>query len=80
MINLRPHHRRHIPNSLAIAAAFVLIASSIAGFETGQLNEPTGRSGLHPAKTSSSETDSIGSAVENKPRNLNIGSLLFRRG
>jgi hypothetical protein len=80
MINLLPHHRFHIPNSLALFAAFILIVSSVVGFETNQEAYSSGPENGHSMKTDSSETGSISDTVEHKSNGLNIGSLLFHRG
>lgn len=80
MINLPSHHRVQIPNSLAIAAALVLVISSIVGFDSNQEAGSSERASMPTANANSVETDSISGTVENKPRGINIGSLLFRRG
>jgi len=80
MINLLPHHRFHIPNSLAILAALLLVVSSIVGFEANREAYSSGQENGNSVKASSTETDSISDSVENKSRGLNVRSLLFRRG
>jgi hypothetical protein len=80
MINLLPHYRVHIPNSLAIAAALVLVISSVVGFKANQEVFTSGQESTHSVKTNNSETSNISDSVEPKSRGLNIGSLLFRRG
>lgn len=80
MINLLPHHRFHIPNSLAILAALLLVISSIVGFEANQEANSTSQENGISVKAGSTGTDSISDPVENKSRGINVRSLLFRRG
>ena len=76
MMNLRPHRRVQIPNSLAIFAALLLLISSVAGFETNQEAVTFGPK----TKVSVRTEDSINNAVKSKSRGLKLGLLLFRRG
>ena len=76
MMNLRPHRRVQIPNSLAIFAALLLLISSVAGFETNQEAVTSGPK----TKVSVRTEDSINNAVKSKSRGLKLGLLLFRRG
>ena len=94
MMNLLPHHRFHIPNSLAIFAAVLLLVTSVVGFETNQekVRPGTGReAGLGhiyssdqeatpSTKVSTNTNDGINDSAEHKRRGLNLGLLLFRRG
>ena len=81
MIKLLPHHRLHIPNSLAMFAALVLIVSSVVGFEENQTSAiNTGQENSPVIQTNTAETDSVSNSVEKKSRSFSIGSLLFRRG
>ena len=80
MTNLLPHHRFHIPNSLAIFAAVLLLVTSVVGFET-KLEESTSSQEATPSVNVSADTnDSINDSAEHKRRGLNLGLLLFRRG
>lgn len=94
MMNLLPHHRFHIPNSLAIFAAVLLLVTSVVGFETnqekvrpgigreaglGQINF-SGQESTTSIKAGSDSNDSISDSAEHKRRGLNLGLLLFRRG
>ena len=76
MMNLLPHHRIQIPNSLAIFAALLLLISSVAGFETNQEAISSGQE----TKVSAGAYHTINSAVKSKSRGLKLGLLLFRRG
>ena len=80
MIKLLSHHRVRIPNSLAIAAALLLVTSSIVGFESTYPADSEQAAGISRAQASSAGTDSIEEPGTKKPQKLNIGSLLFRRG
>ena len=80
MIKLLSHHRVRIPNSLAIAAALLLVTSSIVGFESTRTAGSEQATGISGVQASNAGTDSIDNPGNKKPRNLNIGSLLFRRG
>ena len=93
-MNLLPHHRLHIPNSLAIFATVLLLVTSVVGFETSQekVRPGTGReAGLGQINSSGQEAttsikvntdtdDSISDSATHKRRGLNLGLLLFRRG
>ena len=80
MMKLRPHHKFQIPNSLAIFAAILLLVSSVVGFDANQDTYSSGQEAMPSVKAVSVETDSVNDAVEPKPRGLNLGLLLFRRG
>ena len=81
MIKLLPHHRLHIPNSLAMFAAFVLVVSSVIGFEENQASAiNTGLETAPVIQTNTAKTDSIPNSLEKKSRRFSIGSLFFRRG
>lgn len=80
MLNLRPHHRIHIPNSLAIVAVLLLLIASVANIEAV-------KDGISPGQESSISTNADGSARDNvinasgkKSNGLNLGLMLFRRG
>jgi hypothetical protein len=79
MIKLLKHHRIHIPNSLAMLAALVLVVSSVVGFETRQEVYSSAQASTPSAQADNTGTDSIGNSADAKPRGISIGSLLFRR-
>lgn len=79
MLNLLPHHRRHIPNGLAIFAALLLLASSVTGFESKQQGYSSSQETMSPTNVEASDGDSINDAIENKRRGLKLGLLLFSR-
>jgi hypothetical protein len=76
MMNLSPHHRIHIPNSLAVVAVLLLLVSTAVKFETSQNEISAGQESSISAKADNLDSDS----VEKKSRGLNLGLLLFRRG
>ncbi len=80
MMNLLPHHRFHIPNSLAIFAAVLLLITSVVGFESNQAAHSSGQEATTSIKANSDSNDSISDSAEHKRRGLNLGLLLFRRG
>ena len=80
MMNLLPHHRFHIPNSLAIFAAVLLLVTSVVGFETNQNIYSSDQEATPSTKVSTNTNDSINDSAEHKRRGLNLGLLLFRRG
>jgi len=80
MLNLRPHHRIHIPNSLAVVAVLLLLIASAA-------NVVNMNDGVSPGQASSISTNAEGASGDNvidasgkKSRGLNLGLMLFRRG
>ena len=80
MMNLLPHHRLQIPNSLAIFAAVLLLVSSVVGFESKQKINSSGQEATTSMKVNTDASDSINESAEHKRRGLNLGLLLFRRG
>lgn len=80
MMNIRPHHRVHIPNSLAIFAAALLLISTVSGFETHRKASFSGEETTISAKADNTGNDSANNATKIKSRGLNLGLLLFRRG
>jgi len=76
MMNLLPHHRIQVPNSLAIFAALLLLISSVAGVESNQEGVSSGQE----TKVSAKADDTINNAVKSKSGGLKLGLLLFRRG
>ena len=79
MLNLIPHHRLHVPNGLAVLAAVLLLAISVANFNSGSNTDPSGAKASHAATVESSESENINDGIVSKRRGLNLGSLLFRR-
>lgn len=80
MLNLRPKHRRQLPNSLAIFAGLLLLISTVAGFESNrEVNSPGQETNISAAAENTSN-DSVNNTATNKSRRLNLGLLLFRRG
>lgn len=79
MMNLLQHHRFHIPNGLAIFAALLLLVTSVIGFENGQEGYSSNQATISPVDLECADTDYANEAMENKPRGLNLGLLLFRR-
>jgi len=77
MMHLLPHHRRHIPNKLAMFAVFLLLISSVTGFEGDQKSYSSSQETLDSVKT---ESVTNSDATEQKRRGLKLGLLLFRRG
>lgn len=77
MLNLLPHHRRHVPNKLAIFAVFLLLISSVTGFEGKQDTYSSNQESLDSIKA---ESVTNSDATEQKRRGLKLGLLLFRRG
>jgi len=80
MLNLRPYHRHQIPDSLAIFAVLLLLISAVAGFEPNQEVNSPGQETIISAEAENTSNDSVNNATGNKPRRLNLGLLLFRRG
>ena len=78
MMNLIPHHRVHIPNTLAIFAVVLLLISSATGFVTSQKADASGQQ--VSVKADSTENESINTSASKKSRGLKLGLLLFRRG
>ena len=80
MMNLLPHHRLHIPNSLAVFAAVLLMVTSVVGFEVNQEVNSSNRESIISVKAESTEKSRISDSVKQKRRGLNLGLPLFRRG
>ena len=76
MMNLLPHHRIKVPNSLAIFAALLLLISSVAGVASNQEAVSSGPT----TNVSAKADDTVNNAVKSKSRGLKLGLLLFRRG
>ncbi|MDX2417728.1 MAG: hypothetical protein QNK19_09745 [Xanthomonadales bacterium] len=80
MINLRPTHRVHIPNSLAIFAVLFLLISAVANSDTNQEEVSSGQETIISAKAEDSGNDGLNTETKTRSRGLNLGLLLFRRG
>lgn len=80
MMNLIPHHRVHIPNTLAIFAVVLLLISSATGLDTSREVDASGQQATVSAKADNAGNESINTSASTKSRRLNIGLLLFRRG
>jgi hypothetical protein len=80
MMNLLPHHRLHIPNSLAIFAAVLLLVSSVVSFDSDQEIYSSGQETTPSVQVDTDANDSINDSAEHKRRGLKLGLLLFRRG
>jgi hypothetical protein len=79
MMNLLPHNRLKIPNSLAIFAAVLLLVTSVVGFESNRGTDSSGQ-GITTLKVNTDTNEGISDSAEHKRRGLNLGLLLFRRG
>ena len=79
MTHLLPNHRIRIPNGLAVAAALVLLASSVVGYESSQEIQSSDQGIAPTSNVDSSDNDGVNDAAEHKRRGLNLGLLLFRR-
>ena len=80
MMNLLPHHRLHIPNSLAVFAAVLLMITSVVGFEVNQEVNSSSQESIISVKAESAEKSRVSDSVKQKRRGLNLGLPLFRRG
>ena len=80
MMNLLPHHRRHIPNGLAVFAAVLLLISSTTDLNTVQESHASGQEAPTSVKVEASSNDTMNDSAIPKRSGLNLGLLLFRRG
>jgi hypothetical protein len=80
MMNLKPHHRIHIPNSLAVLAVLMLLITAATGFETNRETTTTGQQTRVSVKADSTGNNSVNNTAKSKSRGLSLGLLLFRRG
>jgi len=80
MMNLLPHHRFHIPNSLAVFAAVLLLVTSVVGFESRMAVNSSATDIITSVKAQSVEKPRANDTVQKKRRGLNLGLPLFRRG
>jgi len=78
MLNLRPHHRVRIPNSLAIFAVLLLLVSGFAGFQTRQEANYSGLQTTLSTQAEKTESDSINNATKTRSSGLKLDFLLFR--
>jgi hypothetical protein len=79
MMKLLPHHRIRIPNSLAIFAAVLLIASSVVGFGANQDVQSSGQESITAVKSDKANTNHVNDTAKHNSGGLNLGILLFRR-
>lgn len=79
-MNLLPHHRLHVPNSLAVFAAVLLMITSVVGFEVNQEVNSSSQESIISVNAESAEKSRINDTVKQKGRGLNLGFPLFRRG
>lgn len=79
MMNLKRHHKFHIPNMLAIYAAMLLVVTYLLGFEGDRDVYASSPEIISSANVDSANTDKVNDSVEHKRRGLNLGLLLFRR-
>lgn len=80
MLNLRPHHRIHIPNSLAIVAVLLLLIVSAANFVSVNDGVSPGQESIISTNAGGAAGDEVIKVSGKKSRGLNLGLLLFRRG
>ena len=80
MMNLRPHHRIQIPNTLAIVAVVLLLITSTTGFGINQEASTSGQQITNSVKADSTGNENINTSASKKSRGLSLGLLLFRRG
>ena len=80
MMNLRPHHRIQIPNTLAIVAVVLLLITSTTGFGINQEANASGQQITNSVKADSTGNENINTSASKKSRGLSLGLLLFRRG
>ena len=80
MLKLSKHHKFHIPNGLAVAAAVLLLLSSVVNVNTDSDIQADGTDSAPSAQIESAENNKINDSAEHKRRGINLGHLLFRRG
>jgi len=80
MMNLRPHHRVHIPNTLAVIAVVLLLISSATGSDFHQETGASDQQSKYSINADNDGNESINNSASKKSRGLNLGLLLFRRG
>jgi hypothetical protein len=80
MLNLRPHHRIHIPNSLAVVAVLLLLIVSAANFVSVNDGVSAGQASDIPASAEGASNGNAINASAKKSKGINLGLMLFRRG
>jgi len=80
MLNLRPHHRIHIPNGLAVVAVLLLLIVSAANFVSMNGGVSQGQDSSISTSAEVMSSDKVIKASGKKSRGLNLGLMLFRRG
>ena len=80
MLNLRPHNRIHIPNSLAIVAVLSLFIVSAANLKSSHDEVSAGQESSLSTNADGANRENVINASGKKSRGLNLGLLLFRRG
>lgn len=80
MLNLRPRYRIHIPNSLAVVAVLLLLIVSAANFVNVNGAVSAGQENSISTSAEGAPSDKVINASGKKPRGLNPGLMLFRRG
>jgi len=79
MLNLLPHHRFHIPNSLGMVAALLLLVCSVLDFDNSQELSAAGPENIASVKTETELNDNGNDVTAVKASGLKLGLLLFRR-
>lgn len=79
MMNLIHHHRLHVPNTLAVFAAVLLLISVAVGYDNTRDGYSSSQETTSSTKIEVSGDENISDAIENKGRGLKLGLLLFRR-
>lgn len=69
-----------MPNSLAIFAVVLLLASAVAGFETSQESISSAQQTIISTESDNTGNNSVKHTTKSKSHGLNLGLLLFRRG
>jgi len=80
MLNFRPHHRIHIPNSLAVFAVLLLLIVSAVNFVSVSNGVSQGQDSSISTNAEGTSSDKVINASGKKSRGLNLGLMLFRRG
>jgi hypothetical protein len=80
MLNLKPHRRIHIPNSVALLAVLLLLVSTAADIQSGPGEIASGQQSGISTNADSTRSSQVINAAEKKTRGINLGLLLFRRG
>ena len=79
MMNLIHHNRLHVPNTLAVFAAVLLLISVVVGYDNTQDSYFSSQETTTSTNIEVSGDENINDAIENKRRGLKLGLLLFRR-